>query len=335
MITLLDLLKHQIADLYSAEDQIIEALPLMIDKVTNTGLASALSEHLKVTIEQKTRLEQVQKALNDSDEAGFTLGENKSGFLSRLFGGGAEKCKAMEGLITEGNSLMGEEMSEEVLDAAIIGAAKKIEHYEIAGYGTARAYATELKLTIVADLLSQTLREEYTADDILTKLAVGDVNLEAERSDGTMSRTNKDAVLKKGPSVKKQDSKVPKQGNKGLRAVNRKDSKGNTKSSSKTSFVKAQSNNNAKSSAKSGMPSKSSSVNKNAKPEVNRGKKAGSGSGKISKGSSAKPKVSSAKSAPGKNNKPAAKKIARPVVKKSGPGSNRNSGKKNSKGRRG
>ena len=107
--------------------------------------------------------------------------EGKKGFFSKLFGGsGGEKCKGTEGLITEGQKMMGEDMTEEVMDAAIIGAAQKIEHYEISGYGTAVAYAKELSLSNVAGLLKQTLDEEYAADDSLTKLAVGKLNTEAE-----------------------------------------------------------------------------------------------------------------------------------------------------------
>jgi hypothetical protein len=107
-----------------------------------------------------------------------------TGFFSRLFGGGSQKCKGTEGLISEGEKMMGEDMSPEAMDAAIIASAQKIEHYEISGYGTARAFARELRLTEVADLLTQTLNEEYQADDQLTQLAVGKLNIEAEYAVG-------------------------------------------------------------------------------------------------------------------------------------------------------
>ena len=183
LIDLRDLLKHELMDLYSAEEQIIEAMPSMIENANNDKLKTTLREHLKITEKQKTRLEEIQKLLGES-EGGADTGagtENKSGFISRLFGGsGAQKCKGMEGLISEGEKIMGEDMTPEVLDAAIIASAQKIEHYEICGYGTARAYARELNLGEVAEKLEQTLNEEYSADDLLTDLAVGKVNVKAE-----------------------------------------------------------------------------------------------------------------------------------------------------------
>lgn len=179
MIDLFDLLRHQIKDLFYAEEQIIEGLPDMIEKANNPKLVKALKEHLKVTKVQRTRLKEVQKLLNKEYDDNDILGEDKSGFFSRLFGS-TEKCRAMEGLITEGEKLMNENMSALVLDAAIIASAQKIEHYEISGYGTARAYAKELGLVKVEALLAKTLKEEYFADDSLTKLAVGQINIKAE-----------------------------------------------------------------------------------------------------------------------------------------------------------
>lgn len=182
MIDLTDLLKHQIMDLYSAEEQIIEALPAMIDKAANNDLKKALQQHLKVTEEQKKRLDKVQQLLTNKGEEENT-GDEKKGFFSRLFSGSDEKCKGMSGLIDEGQKIMKEDISPKALDAAIIGSAQKIEHYEISGYGTARAYARELKLQEVEKLLEQTLNEEYEADDRLTQLAVGRLNIEAEKAD--------------------------------------------------------------------------------------------------------------------------------------------------------
>ncbi len=193
LIDLRDLLKHEILDLHSAEEQIIEALPAMIEKANNTALKSALNEHLKITETHKKRLEEIQAQMGEAENAGGEKDnaeegerENKRpGFFSRLFSGGGTKCRGMEGLITEGNKMMGEDMSPEVLDAAIIASAQKIEHYEICGYGTARAYARELQLSDISNMLTQTLNEEYTADDLLTQLAVGKLNIEAEFAEDT------------------------------------------------------------------------------------------------------------------------------------------------------
>ncbi len=180
MKDLKDLLKHEVMDLYSAEEQIIEALPKMIDKARDPALKKALREHLNVTQKQKARLDKVQQLLR---EKGEELPAEKKGFLSGLFGGGGHKCKGTQGLIEEGEKIMGEDMNTEVMDAAIIASAQKIEHYEICGYGTAKAFALELKLNNVAQLLNETLDEEYEADNLLTKMAVGRLNQEAELAD--------------------------------------------------------------------------------------------------------------------------------------------------------
>ena len=122
VIDLKDLLKHEIMDLHSAEKQIIDALPSMIEKAGNDKLKAALRDHLKVTEKQKERLEEIQQLMGDESSAEEN-GERR-GFFSRLFSG-EEKCKGMEGLIKEGEKLMGADMSPEASDAAIIGAAQK------------------------------------------------------------------------------------------------------------------------------------------------------------------------------------------------------------------
>ena len=180
MNDLKDLLKHEIQDLYSAEEQIIAALPTMIDKAKNSDLKRSLQEHLRVTKQQLSRLEQVQTQLGNGME---NSGENK-GLLSRLFKS-RQVCRGMQGLIEEGNKVMGEDMHPDVLDAAIIACAQKIEHYEICGYGTARTFARELGMEKAAQLLEQTLNEEYQADDTLTQLAVTRINKEAETASQT------------------------------------------------------------------------------------------------------------------------------------------------------
>ncbi|MEP6584247.1 MAG: DUF892 family protein [Ginsengibacter sp.] len=173
IIDLKDLLKHEILDLYSAEEQIIEGLPKMIEKATDPQLKQALSSHLEITKRQKERLDGIKATLIQDNQ-------EDNGFFSNLFGGSnSVKCKGTEGLIEEAEKLMGENMTAEARDAAIIAAAQKIEHYEIAGYGTARAYASELGLEFVASKLEETLEEEYEADDLLTDLAVGQVNIDA------------------------------------------------------------------------------------------------------------------------------------------------------------
>ncbi len=171
MNQLRDLLRHELKDLYSAEEQIIEALPKMIENANNKQLKRTLQQHLQVTGKQRDRLDQVLELLgeeNQEDDGGI-FGMFKSG----------DKCAAMEGILKEGEKLMKEDMSPEVSDAAIIAAAQKVEHYEISSYGTARAYAQELNLRQVENLLRQTLDEEYEADDLLTELALSRVNEKA------------------------------------------------------------------------------------------------------------------------------------------------------------
>ena len=180
-----DLLVHDVHDLYSAEEQIIKALPAMIANASNPQLKQSLEQHLRVTEQQRDRLKQVRQLLGaDNDES-----NTGTGIFAGLFGSGI-KCKAMQGIIAEGEEVMGTDMDPAVKDAAIIGAAQKVEHYEICGYGTAKAYAEELGLIDVAQLLQQTLMEEYDADDKLTSLAIGSVNRKAERGAGIASATN-------------------------------------------------------------------------------------------------------------------------------------------------
>jgi ferritin-like metal-binding protein YciE len=183
MNDLSDLLKHEIQDLYSAEEQIVSALPNMIEKAKNPDLKKALKDHLQTTRQHLSRLEQVKTQIGSEKE---NDSENK-GLFSRLFKS-RQVCRGMQGLIEEGNKIMGEDMHPDVLDAAIIASAQKIEHYEICGYGTARTFARELGLEKAAQLLEQTLNEEYEADDLLTQLAVMHINREAETASRTKER---------------------------------------------------------------------------------------------------------------------------------------------------
>ena len=182
MNDLKDLLQFDLQHLTSVEDQIIEALPAMIEKAHNTRLKQALENHLQVTKVQRNRLDQVQQLLGGSTSGTST----DMGIFSGLFDMGS-KSKGMAGLIDDGQKVLALDMDPAVKDAAIIGCAQKIEHVEIACYGTAKTYAEQLGLLDVAQLLQQTLLEEHDADDLLTSLAVGGVNQKAEAGTETSS----------------------------------------------------------------------------------------------------------------------------------------------------
>ena len=153
-----ELLVDELKDLYNAENQIIKALPKMAKKAANAELRRAFETHLEETRNQAQRLEQI------AEDMDFSLR--------------GKKCKGMEGLLDEGKEVM-QEFEEDTLDAGMIGAAQKVEHYEIAGYGTARTHANMLGLKKVAKLLQQTLDEETRTDKKLTQLAESVVNVEA------------------------------------------------------------------------------------------------------------------------------------------------------------
>jgi len=157
--TLQKLYVEELKDLYSAEKQILQALPKMIKKTSNEQLRKAFQEHLQVTEKHVERLDSIFEGLGKSPRG--------------------KKCKGMEGLLEEGKEVMQEDMDPEVLDAALIAAAQRVEHYEMAGYGTVRTYAQVLGETGHAKLLQQTLDEEGAADKTLTKIAVSSVNVEA------------------------------------------------------------------------------------------------------------------------------------------------------------
>jgi ferritin-like metal-binding protein YciE len=180
MNDLRDLLIYDVLHLRSAEEQIVAGMPAMIAKASNPQLKQALEQHLRVTEMQVQRINQVCQMLG----ADASSGSQGTGIFAGLFSAGT-KSMGIAGLITEGGKVMALDMDPDVMDAAIIGCSQKIEHYEIAGYGTARTYAEQLGLTDVAQLLQQTLMEEHDADDLLTTLAVGDVNQRAEVGAGT------------------------------------------------------------------------------------------------------------------------------------------------------
>ena len=218
MNQLRDLLRHEINDLYSAEEQIIEALPLMIEKAKDSKLKKTLNDHLKVTEKQKVRLDEVLLKLDQaSGENGQSRKQKDGGFLSGLFGGGKKVCKGMQGLLMEGQKLMSEDMTADVMDAAIIASTQKIEHYEISSYGTARAYAQELEMNDVEQLLKETLDEEYEADTLLTNLAVSRLNKEAinrPRRTGRSSSSARKSSAGKNSSGNKTKSSTSSSNNK-------------------------------------------------------------------------------------------------------------------------
>jgi ferritin-like metal-binding protein YciE len=150
---------EDLKDLYSAEKQILQALPKMIKKASNEQLKKAFEDHLRVTEKQVERLDRIFEGLGKSARG--------------------KKCKGMEGLLEEGKEVMQEDMEPDVLDAALIGAAQKVEHYEMAAYGTVRTYAELLGDKQAAKLLQQTLDEEGETDKLLTKIAQSTVNVEA------------------------------------------------------------------------------------------------------------------------------------------------------------
>jgi ferritin-like metal-binding protein YciE len=161
MESMKDLYHHELKDLYSAEKQILEALPKMAAKASDAELRQAFEEHRVVTEEQVTRLQTI--------------------FDDLKLNPGNKKCKGMEGLIEEGEELLKEDADPDVRDAALIGAAQRVEHYEIAGYGTARTYARQLGFDNHVELLQRTLDEEGKTDERLTRLAEGRINREAQR----------------------------------------------------------------------------------------------------------------------------------------------------------
>lgn len=150
---------HELKDLYSAENQLLEALPRMEKAATDKDLKAALADHLKQTRTHVKRLESIFAGLD--------------------YQPGGHKCSGMEGLIKEGESLLEGDADSNVLDAALVAASQRVEHYEMAGYGTARAYAEKLGRQKDADLLQETLNEEGLCNQALTRLAERRLNFMA------------------------------------------------------------------------------------------------------------------------------------------------------------
>ena len=162
-----DLLIHQLQDIYSAEKMLLKALPKMQERVSADELRTAFSHHLSETQSQVTRLERIFKILDESPSG--------------------TKCKAMEGLIAEVEDMLGEDGNDAVIDAGIIADAQRVEHYEIAAYGSAKALAALLGLTEVVKLLNESQVEETAADKKLSLIATTDVNARAAGTDPSMA----------------------------------------------------------------------------------------------------------------------------------------------------
>ncbi len=157
--SLRDLLVEQLQDLYDAEQRITKALPKMAKAATSPELKAAFKKHLAETEEHVARLEKAFEALGEKAKK--------------------KTCKAMQGLIEEGEETIKEDAEPEVKDAALIAAAQRVEHYEMAGYGSVSAYAKLLKDSTVLKLLQETLAEEKATDQALTELAESTINLQA------------------------------------------------------------------------------------------------------------------------------------------------------------
>ena len=160
--TLQDLYLSELRDLYSAEHQIIDALPKVIEKVETAELRTALKDHLEQTRNHVARLEQVFEMHGEPAKK--------------------QKCKGMEGVLDEGAEMLAKDATPAVRDAAAISACQRVEHYEISAYGTVRTYAKQLGHDRAASLLDQTLKEESAADEKLTKIANSRVNVQATRT---------------------------------------------------------------------------------------------------------------------------------------------------------
>ncbi|GAC1702729.1 MAG: ferritin-like domain-containing protein [Candidatus Acidiferrum sp.] len=171
--TLKELYVDELRDIFNAENQLLKALPKMAKAANSEELRSGFEEHLEQTREHVQRLEQIFGE----------LGEKSAG----------KKCKGMEGLIAEGQEMMEEDFEDEVLDAALISAAQRVEHYEIAAYGTVRTYAEILGEQKAVELLEKTLEEEKETDEKLTELA-SEINVEAASGKGEEEEPEEEAA---------------------------------------------------------------------------------------------------------------------------------------------
>ena len=156
LATMHDLMIAELKDLYSAETQLVKALPKMVKGAHTPSLSKAFEDHLEQTHEHVARLEQIFESIGKSPRG--------------------TKCKGMEGLLAEAAEMLEEDGDDTVRDAGIIASAQRVEHYEIAAYGSTLAFATLMGHTDVARLLEMTLNEEKAADTLLSTIAEGEVN---------------------------------------------------------------------------------------------------------------------------------------------------------------
>ncbi len=156
-----DLFVHELEDLYSCENQLIDALPKMEDAASSPELKQAFHQHLETTRRQRDRLDRVFRDIGREPEA--------------------ETCEGVKGIIAEGEEIMAVDGDRDVKDAALLACAQRVEHYEIAGYGTVRNFAERLGRGDIAQALQQTLDEESAADESLTRLAEAAINRNASR----------------------------------------------------------------------------------------------------------------------------------------------------------
>ena len=173
--SLRDLFVIELSDLYDAESQLMKALPKLAKASASESLRGAFEEHLEKTKEHATRLERI--------------------FADMDMPAKREKCKGMQGIVSEGNDFLKRKLSPDVQDAGIIAAAQRAEHYEIASYGCARTFAELLQNREAVDLLEQTLQEEKDADEKLTELAQ-QINVEAQTADEGMESEGEETKRK-------------------------------------------------------------------------------------------------------------------------------------------
>ena len=190
MDNLKELFEETLKDIYFAEKQIIKALPKMAKKTKSPALKAAFEEHLEQTKGQVERLDQVFKL----------LGKKAAG----------KECPALLGLVEEAEEIMSEAKDPDVLNAGLIGCAQAVEHYEIARYGTLRAWAEQLEMPQAVKLLDATLQEEKTTDEKLTKLAMNGVNEDAEETKAPASAKAKAPAPAKTKVAAKTPASTPK-----------------------------------------------------------------------------------------------------------------------------
>lgn len=182
LATMQNLMIAELKDLYSAETQLVKALPKMVTGASTPSLKKAFEDHLEQTHEHVARLEQIFTMLDTSPRG--------------------KKCKGMEGLLAEGSEMVEEDGDDIVRDAGIIASAQRVEHYEIAAYGSTLAFATLMGHGTIAELLELTLNEEKAADRRLTTIAAGEVNIAAPGMEDSDAETPTSSARKKSTSRK-------------------------------------------------------------------------------------------------------------------------------------